>query len=175
MSERFAIVGCGKQKLALEGDKGPVAIARLYTSTYFELKRAFAKTCCDRYHILSAKYGLVEPGFLVEESYDVTIQDLSGDELDKWTEDVTRGFRAIGKHLPDATLVILAGQAYYGPIVSVLEELPNPVECPFTETSGIGEQMGWLKAEIEAAEQVEQTGDRAQPALDSFEGGGRDV
>jgi len=149
--ERVAIVGCGKEKLDLSGNKAPVCIARLYTSNYFELKREYAKTCCERYLILSAKHGLVLPGRYVEEDYDLTIDDLDGADLQQWISDVTAELNQIAEHRPQDTLVMLAGQAYLDPLAGTLQEIPNDVEYPFSDTGGIGEQMGWLREEIDAA------------------------
>jgi hypothetical protein len=147
---RCAIVGCGKDKLDLSGDTGPVYISRLYTSNYFELKREYAKECCDRYYILSAKHGLVAPDKAVTDPYDLTIDDLDGDALEEWADDVREVLRWFDG---DATLVMLAGQRYLDPIRETLESrsFPPDVEYPFAETSGIGEQMGWLRDEIDAA------------------------
>lgn len=153
MTERWAIVGCGSQKLDLSGDKGPVAISRLYTSNYFELKREYAKECCDKYRILSAKYGLVGPGFYVEDDYDLTVTDFDDDQLDEWVAGVSSELQRIAEYHPDYTLVLLAGQDYLDPLEDALSYLPNEIERPFDDTSGIGEQMGWLKEQIETADE----------------------
>jgi hypothetical protein len=154
---RYAIVGCGKQKLNLEGDKGPVAIARLYTSNYFELKREYAKECCDEYLILSAKHGLVFPDFHVEESYDQTIDDIDGGQLERWTTDVREDLWRFGELQPKDRLVLLAGQQYLEPLEPTLQELPNPIERPFDDTDGIGEQIS------ESLSQQMQTGQTPGP------------
>jgi len=148
---RWAIVGCGSQKLDLSGDTGPVAISRLYTSNYFELKREYAKECCERYRILSAKHGLVSPGFYVEDDYDLTITDLDDEQRDAWVSDVSAELRKIGEYHPDYELVMLAGQDYLNPLAEALDYLPNEIKRPFDATAGIGEQMAWLKEQIEAA------------------------
>jgi len=169
-SDRWAIVGCGSQKLDLSGDKGPVTISRLYTSNYFELKREYAKTCCDHYLILSAKHGLVQPGFYVTDDYDLTITDLDGTERSQWVSDVSAELHRIADHHPEDTLIMLAGQDYLEPLEGPLIELPNEVAYPFEDTDGIGDQMGWLKAEIEA-EQSESTAngeDDGRTTLDNW-------
>lgn len=168
-SDRVAIVGCGSQKLDLSGDKGPVTIARLYTSNYFELKREYAKECCDDYYILSAKHGFVPPGFYVEERYDLTISDLEGDEREVWLAEVRGELERFGELQPETTLVLLAGRDYVDPLRSTLAELPNDVEYPFDDTSGIGEQMGWLKEEIERANaDTSGESDDGSPTLEDF-------
>ncbi len=161
MTDRTAILGCGKQKLDLSGEKGPVAISRLYTSNYFELKREYAKTCCDRYFVLSAKHGLVLPGYYVEDDYDLTIEDLDEEDLTAWVADVSSDLGFIADHSPEDTLVILAGEDYWSPLHGVLEQLPNPVEYTFDGSTGIGEQMGLLKDEIEAAKQGDEPTNKA--------------
>ncbi|GGL73595.1 DUF6884 domain-containing protein [Halocalculus aciditolerans] len=166
---RWAIVGCGSQKLDLSGDKGPVAISRLYTSNYFELKREYAKECCDKYRILSAKHGLVSPGFYVEDDYDLTVTDLDAKQREEWVGDVSAELRKIGEYHPDYTLVMLAGQDYLDPLSEALEYLPNEIERPFADTSGIGEQMGWLKDQIETADkEPEAENDDGPTTLDAF-------
>lgn len=169
-TKRCAIVGCGDQKLDLSGDKGPVTISRLYTSNYFELKREYAKECCDRYLILSAKHGLVQPGFYVTDDYDLTITDLDDAELSQWVSDVSSELSRIGKYRPQDTLVLLAGQDYLDPLAGALDHLPNDIKRPFADTGGIGEQMGWLKEHIENADEPDDSGEEGGPTtLDAFE------
>jgi len=157
--QRVAIVGCAEEKLDLSGDKGPVTIARLYTSNYFVLKREYAKECCDEYMILSAKHGLVMPGYYVTDDYDLSIDDLDGAELSNWVAEVREELHLIEQHHPEDTLVMLAGQSYLDPLADVLQSLHNDVEYPFDDTAGIGEQMGWLREKIDAA-QAESPADR---------------
>lgn len=168
--DRVAIVGCGKEKLDLEGDKGPVALARLYTSTYFELKREYAKTCCDRYYVLSAKYGIALPGKYVSESYELTLSDLDQPELEDWAAEVSDDLDLIAEDAD--TIVFLAGQDYQEPLVDTLNEIAEriDIEYPFWQSAGIGEQMGWLREQIDREGQTQQTRDENQPTLDTFEG-----
>ena len=144
----IALVGCGSQKRTLEDDQA-VRIDHLYTSTYFQLKREYAQACCDDYRILSAKFGLVPSEALVAEPYDLTISDLNDDALAEWVARVDERLVTIDA---DATLVVLAGQAYIDLLRDALDDAPPDVFYPFADTGGIGEQMGWLKREIEAAE-----------------------
>jgi len=171
MTKRCAIVGCGSQKLELSGDKGPVAISRLYTSNYFELKREYAAVCCDEYLILSAKHGLVQPDFCVTDGYDLTVSDFNTTALSQWVSDISFELRRIAGHHPGETLVMLAGQDYLEPLKSTLTHLPNKVEYPFEDTDGIGEQMGWLKDQIEAAENYphSEQQDSGRTTFGSFE------
>lgn len=66
---------------------------------------------------------------------------------------------------------MLAGQDYLEPLDGALAHLPNEIEYPFEDTGGIGEQMGWLKDEIEAAENStdSEEQDSGRTMLDAFE------
>ena len=128
----IAIVGCGSQKRDLE-DEQAVRIDHLYTSTYFRLKRKYARTCCDSYRILSAKFGLVPPEVLMAESYDLTIGDLTDDALAGWVARVDERLATIDA---DTTLVVLAGQAYIDPLRDTLDNAPPDVFYPFADTGG---------------------------------------
>lgn len=163
MNDRVAIVGCGKQKLDTDT---PVPIARLYTSTYFELKREYALTCCDQYFILSAEHGLL-PRDIYVTPYDTTIDDLDEDELAEWVDEVAEAFEHF---YDDEAVVLLAGQSYLDPLDEPLTDLAEHtlLEFPFSQTSGIGEQMRWLKAEIARVADGRSTG---QSSLEMYSGG----
>ena len=175
--ETLVLVGCGAAKQATT-----VPARELYTSNYFGLKREYAETVGDSWAILSALYGVVEP----DEStapYDVTIDDYPLDNeqrvdhatVEEWAGEVLvdvkqRLRERDGDRSALDQVVILAGRSYVEPIRDELDR--RAAECgvetvyPFDDTSGIGEQMGWLRERIEAVESASTT-----PA-DSAEVGG---
>lgn len=169
MTSRFAIVGCGKQKLDIDEPKVP--IARLYTSNYFELKRTYAKKRCDDYGILSAKHGLALPGKYVS-SYDLTIDDLDDDELEDWVEEVSYALELIASD--SDVIVLLVGQKYLDPLEPALEVIDSSPEVdlrrPFNRLGGIGEQMAWLRAQIDEADRPVPR-DPSTATLAEFTGG----
>ena len=55
-TQTIALVSCVKSKLP-----GPCLARDLYTSVRFRRMRTYAEREADRWFILSAKYGLVEP------------------------------------------------------------------------------------------------------------------
>ena len=83
------------------------------------------------------------------ESYDLTVHDFDDDALAEWVTRVDDRLTTIDA---DATLVVLAGQAYIDPLRDAFDDAPPDVFYPFADTNGIGEQMGWLNRGIEAAE-----------------------
>lgn len=58
---KVGLVGCVKSK------RGTAAPARdLYTSALFRGRRRYVELTCDRWFILSARHGLVEPEEILE-------------------------------------------------------------------------------------------------------------
>lgn len=152
---RIAIVGCGSSKVDVE-DGETVPARDLYDSNYFRLKREYAETCCDDWRILSAKHRLLSPDEEIED-YDASLNPQSdsyigdyqagrwairaGMEFQTWAS-----FQAIHAHF-----VVLAGEDYVGHIEEYLEASTRHIEYPFRsdDLEGIGDQMGWLREEID--------------------------
>jgi hypothetical protein len=62
VTDRIVLVGCGATKVA----SGPVEAQYLYTGPYFRACRNAAKAIApDRWYILSAMHGLLQPGTLI--------------------------------------------------------------------------------------------------------------
>ena len=164
---RAALVGCGDAKHDV-----PLPACEKYRSTYFGLKRDFAETLCDRWWILSAKFGLLESDHVIDD-YDVAITD---DDVDtaQWAEDVLSALVAV--EWPGSTdsgqsvtweLYALAGSDYLEAAdqdnlslrVQLPEVTPEHVAIcfPFDDLAGIGYQNGWL-AECRDTGRVVETG-----------------
>lgn len=126
---RIALVGCAKEKRS-----APVPARVLYRSSLFGLAVQFAEATCDRFFILSALHALVEPERVLA-PYDLTLDQVR--DRAAWGRDVAEALRRAVP--PDATLVLLAGEAYgaFRPFV------PNRVETPLAGL-GIGQRRAWL-------------------------------
>jgi hypothetical protein len=76
MSARtLVIVPCGRSKIwDKEPDHGPASAEAAYTGVPFRLNREYAQRFGDRWVVLSAKYGFVEPDFVIPEAYEVTFK-----------------------------------------------------------------------------------------------------
>ncbi len=103
---RIGLVGCVKSK------QSALAPARdLYTSALFVGRRRWVESTCDRWFILSAKHGLIEPDELLE-PYDVAMKDVSRPLRRTWSEQVLADLddrvRSLGAH----TFEIHAGADY---------------------------------------------------------------
>lgn len=168
---RVTYVGCGKAKRELTGHpnhaENQYAAANLYTSNYFRLKREYAERMSYSWRILSAKHASIPP-FTAINPYDLTISDYPIEEdddrfrdpsystVDDWRDSVLDSVEGtldyLAKHDAHAAadeLVFLAGRDYTDPLRDGLAKLADEydveVRFPFDSTSGIGEQMSWLK------------------------------
>lgn len=152
---RVAFVGCGASKADVDE---PVPARDLYTSNYFQLKREYAETTCDGWYIVSAEHGVLSPDDEIE-PYDTRISDLSDYELGKWS---VRTSRSILTRLSfwnvTTTAVLLMGSDYLEHIENSAFGSVRHVERPFADTSGIGEQMGLLRRELDGYHPAGQSG-----------------
>jgi hypothetical protein len=88
---QIGLVGCVKGKPGR-----PAAAQDLYTSPLFLGRRAFVERSCDRWFILSAKYGLVEPSTTLE-PYDETLANAPVARRRAWSVQVLAALdRALG-------------------------------------------------------------------------------
>src|SRR5688572_5226795 len=107
MSEhRIGLVGCVKRKLPL------AAPARdLYTSDLFLGRRAYVERTCERWYILSALHGLVDPSRVLD-PYDRTLKEASTAERRAWSALVVGDLKRTLGNLADVTFEVHAGMEY---------------------------------------------------------------
>jgi len=73
VSKTLVIVPCGARKIwDVQPHRGPTAARDAYIGTPFKVNRGFAEVVGDRWVILSAKYGFIEPDFVITGPYNVT-------------------------------------------------------------------------------------------------------
>lgn len=146
----FVLVGCGAAKAS-----EPRPAGELYTSTYFALKRRYARAATawtetpeqqqNAWSVLSAEHG-VYPSALTLAPYDTAITDLDDAALDTWADRVRTAltswlyhpFRSdtAPKETPAKRLIVLAGREYVTPLVErdVFERArPNRKAAPIIE------------------------------------------
>ncbi len=167
---RLTLVGCGKAKIDLsDREEDTIPAAKLYSSSYFRLKREYAERQSDSWLILSALHGLLSPWEPIE-PYDVSLtrSGFSGSDdpqyasIDHWATAVDLDLCEVVETLfPDLDeLVVLAGQAYVEPLRPALEAICDrhgvTLRLPFDRTSGIGEQQAWLKDHTDRSRSVSQ-------------------
>jgi hypothetical protein len=71
--QTLVVIPCGKAKIwDKTPDCGPIMAKDAYVGPPFKVNRKFAEKFADKWIILSAKYGFIDPDFIIPENYDVS-------------------------------------------------------------------------------------------------------
>jgi hypothetical protein len=128
----IVLVACGKAKR-----RSACAARDLYTSTLFRKSREVAEVQGERWYILSAKYGLLDPRRLIE-PYDASLKDLSVIGRDMWARGVVRDLQAVTR--AGDRIVLFGGRYYREPLAALLVGSGFEVTAPL-EGLSIGRQL----------------------------------
>jgi len=105
------VVSCGKKKVwNLKPSAGPTAAREAYIDGLFRVNKEYAERFADRWLILSAKYGFIDPDFVIPENYDVTFKDPGTNpiSIDRLREQVReKGLCEFDK------VIVLGGMIYF--------------------------------------------------------------
>lgn len=132
-----ALVQCVKTK-----GPDPAPACDLYTSPLFLGMRAYAESVADRWFILSAKHGLLEPTDIIA-PYEQTLNGASAPDRRAWASGVAEALIQKVRH--PARFVVLAGMSYRGYLVALLSAAGFELDVPM-EGLKQGYQLQWLKA-----------------------------
>lgn len=131
----ICLVACSRTKAAA---RAPAK--SLYTSSLFVKSRQFAEHFFDRWFVLSAKHGLIEPAKIVA-PYDITLNTMSIDDRQDWSRRVLKDLQ---RHLSNSDeITLIAGHKYRQFLVPALQLLGYKVHVPVRGMS-IGRQLRWL-------------------------------
>ena len=134
---RIGLISCVKLK------QNSAAKAKdMYTSTLFKGMRYYIEHETERWYILSAKYGLLDPERTIE-PYNKTLLDMNGFERLSWARTV---LDVLKKELPPpngSELVILAGEKYRENLIPQLKALGYSIVIPMEGLSQ-GRQLQFL-------------------------------
>ena len=136
---RVGLVGCVKSK------QSQAAPAReLYTSPLFRGRRAWVERTCDRWFILSAKHGLVEPDLILA-PYDETLTKLPRAARRAWSARVAQALEQTLGGVSGVVMELHAGSTYldHG-LVAGLKERGAMLERPVQGLS-FGQQLAFYK------------------------------
>ena len=137
MAMRVALVSCVKSK------RPSAAPARdLYISPLFTALRCYAQSHADRWYILSAKHGLLEPNKVIE-PYELTLASMPKAARLAWAERVRNQLLQILP--PNAEIILLAGSRYRENLESFLLEHGFSVSAPLRGLS-LGRMLHWLNS-----------------------------
>lgn len=156
---RVALVACSSSKLAT------AAPAReLYRSDLFAKASAYAAREAGAWFVLSAKWHLVDPETILA-PYDV---QLSAGAVEEWAQttagQLLTALEDLELELADVELLVLAGADYRTVLDYLPAELLAGVRTPLAG-KGIGQQLAWLKAELEGTATPVDAAEQLEPAL----------
>lgn len=128
MSSALTIVPCARRKIwHSHPHLGPVPARDAYTSPLFRPDRAYAEYRGYPWLILSARYGFIDPNFLIPGPYDATsndprtnpvtiaaLQQIADQQLDRFT-----------------TIIALGGERYRAAIEAAFASFDVTVIAPF--------------------------------------------
>ena len=144
---KLVIVPCGSSKVWDKNPSaGPTIAKDAYTGSPFKLNRQYAERLGDRWVILSAKYGFIDPSFVLLEPYEVTFKRKSSGRI---SFDILR--EQVGmQSLVEFDIVIgLGGKEYREAITVAFEGVAVELNFPFAGLP-IGKSMQATKRVIEA-------------------------
>ena len=152
MSKRVIILGCVKTK-----QRGKWPAKDLYTSPLFVGRRRFVEAGCDRWFILSALHGLLDPHQVIE-PYEQCLVASGAAERRGWAERVLRSVDDVLGNVAGATFEIHAGATYrdFG-LVDGLHRRGAEVVVPAAGLSQ-GQQLAFY------ARRCDRSAERAAPA-----------
>ncbi len=114
---------------------------QLFTGTHFVRQRTYAQTRADQWFILSARYGLLEPGRGVD-PYERVFSDLSSAEQFQWAQNLMQSMSRLHITSHD-TLVILAKKSYQDRLLPIFKSRSYVIELPLAGMSAV-QQLRWL-------------------------------
>ena len=134
----LVVVPCGKAKIwQKHPNAGPTSAELAYTGAPFKVNREFAKAKGDHWVILSAKYGCIEPDFLIPEDYNVSFRDRRSHPIE---------INALQKQIGEAKydrfdqVIALGGREYTAKVRAAFDGTSVVVETP-VEGLPIGKMM----------------------------------
>ena len=145
--ENIAFVSCVKGKR-----DNPSMAKDLYTSSLFKKARHYVEGRFDKWFILSAQYGLLDPEEVVE-PYEKTLNNMGTVERKIWSNEV---YDQIQNKLPGSqnhSLYFFVVKKYRDYLIPKLERDGYQIEVPLRHL-GIGKQLGWYDRQNKGIEEV---------------------
>lgn len=145
----IGLVGCAATKL-----KRPAPARELYTSQLFRKASAYAEANSDRWYVLSAMHGLVDPDTILD-PYNFSLGAKNGPFVWDWAKMIAQQVERELAADSDVELLVLAGEQYR----LFLHFTDLPARVPM-EGMGIGQQLGFLTKEIGSRLRMHASKDR---------------
>lgn len=140
-SNLLVIVPCGKSKI---WKKYPtienVKASKVYTGSPFIVNKAFAEKFADKWVILSAKYGFIEPDFIIPKDYNVSFNNSKSNPIE--ISELRKQFLKMG--LDRYNLIIALGGTNYTKRILEVVDNPSTVSIPAAGL-GLGYGLKYVK------------------------------
>ena len=135
---KIGLVGCSKTKV------GYAAPAReFYQGTLFKKASNYCQQTYDKWFILSAKYGLLEPDRIIK-PYDTTLNNMKSNDIDWWAANTALDL----EQYYGAVFYLHAGKKYQTVCKHIAKPRIGKPESKFIfplKGLGIGHQLAWYK------------------------------
>lgn len=153
LDTRIGLVGCVARKLSR-----PAPAKDLYISPLFFERRRYVEQFCDRWYIISALHGLVDPDTVLE-PYNVSLREFTTRQRSKWGARVLSSLDHLEPAIKGITIEFHSGALYREPgLILGLKKRGATISVPFSQT-GIGTQISAYQAALRerAPAQTSQT------------------
>ena len=142
----LVVVPCGKRKIwDRYTTAGPTKAKDAYIGAPFKVNREYAEKYSDRWIILSAKYGFMDPDFMIPGDYNVTFKDPSTNPIG-----VIELKEQIKRKTLDTfdTVVVLGGHDYADVVSMAFSDLEVKIKSPVAGLP-LGRAMGVVRRAID--------------------------
>ncbi len=140
----IGLIPCSKEKIwDIHPEIGAVPASRAYRSAFHLLARDYALKHADSHLIISAKYGLMDPGMIIPGSYDVTFSRPEDPFVN------SEKLHAQAKALcPFDRLIVLCPRDYADRVDAAFSGLGVELVHPLRGVGGWGCMHKWLRERI---------------------------
>ena len=143
-SAMWGVIPCSKEKIWDKlPQKGGVRADRAYRSAFHIAAKNYAEKFCTGYLILSAKYGLMKPSFIIPHSYDVTFSR-PDDPYIRLSE--LREQASHHKHIKK--IQVLCPSVYATKLTQAFSSCDVRLEFPLRGLGSFGAMHTWLRNAI---------------------------
>ncbi len=140
----LVVVPCGKRKIwDRYPSAGPTKAEDVYIGAPFKVNKEYAEKYSRRWVILSAKYGFMDPDFIIPRNYDVTFKDASTSPIS--IRELKEQIKQKGLDGFD-TVVVLGGRAYANVVHNAFGGFKVKVKAPVA-----GMQLGYAMSAVREA------------------------
>ena len=146
MPNHLIIIPCGQAKVWDKTPEQGCTLAKdVYIGSPFKMNRRYAEAFSNRWVILSAKYGFINPSYPISEPYNVTFKKKSTQPID--VANLRTQIKRMKLH-QFSTIVGLGGVDYRHQITAAFEGLAEDLVFPFAGLP-IGEGLKVVKQAIQ--------------------------